>query len=71
MFPIAGATLVWPYIALSQEASRIIVSGECVCGAVTAERKFHQKHMKLLFFFPSFLGYEQCLSNFSNNMAVR
>lgn len=49
MFLIPGVILFLPYIALSQEASWIIASAEFVRGAITAERKFHQKQMKLLF----------------------
>lgn len=64
MFLISGVIHFPLYIAKSQKASWIIASAEYVhC----AERKFHQKKMKLLFFF---LGYEQCLSNFNTNMVL-
>lgn len=36
-------------IALSQRAGWIIASAELVRGAISAERKFHQKQTKLLF----------------------
>lgn len=61
MFPILGVIHFRLYIATSQKARWIIASAEYVCGA---ERKFHQKKMKLLFF----LGYEQCLSSLNTNM---
>lgn len=56
MFLIPAVVLTLLCTAPSQKAGWIIASAELVRGAVTAERKFHQKQMKLLF-----LGYEQCL----------
>lgn len=48
MFLISGVIHFPLYITISQKASWIIASAEYVhC----AERKFHQKKMKLLFFF--------------------